>query len=212
MPTPDDLTRLLRERRSIRRFRDEPVPEALVETILEAARWAPTAGNRQAFRLIGVVAPEVIAAMGDAVREAVAALIPGVRAELRDGARAYLDNFSLFAGAPVVIAPIYRAGPDLLASLTGAAETPASADDAIASVSAVTTYLLLAAHAAGLGACWMTGPRVAAPALRAILAVPAGWAIAGLIPLGVPAEQPAAPPRRPLRELVRWIRAPRGAT
>jgi nitroreductase len=80
------------------------------------------------------------------------------------------------------------------------------ARDTTASVAAALTQLLLAAHALGLGACWMTGPLVAAAELRALLAVPDGWELAALVPLGYPAEQPAPPRRRALGRL--WQRVP----
>ncbi len=57
MLTPEELLSLLRARRSIRRYRPDPVPEALVEQLLEAGRWAPSAGNRQPWRFVVVREP-----------------------------------------------------------------------------------------------------------------------------------------------------------
>jgi nitroreductase len=65
--------------------------------------------------------------------------------------------------------------------------------------------LLLAAHARGLGGCWMTGPLVAAEPLEELLGVPRGWSIAALVPLGYPDEQPEPPARRDLDRLVKRI-------
>jgi nitroreductase len=72
-------------------------------------------------------------------------------------------------------------------------------------VAAAIENLLLCAHALGLGACWMTGPLVAAEALAAILEVPRGWTLSALVPVGRPAERPATPPRRPRDALVRRL-------
>ncbi len=52
-----DFLDLARSRRSIRAFRPDPIPEELLETILEAARWAPSAGNVQAWRVKVVTEP-----------------------------------------------------------------------------------------------------------------------------------------------------------
>jgi len=49
-----ELDRLIRERRSVRSYKKDPVPDAALERTLEAARMAPTAANRQAFRLLVV--------------------------------------------------------------------------------------------------------------------------------------------------------------
>jgi len=57
--SPEALLALLRSRRSIRRYRPEPVPEEMLQQILEAGRWAPSASNRQPWALIVVRDPEV---------------------------------------------------------------------------------------------------------------------------------------------------------
>ncbi len=201
------LLETMRGRRSVRRFRAAPLPAELLEQVLEAARWAPSAGNRQAYRLLVVHSPALLARLAAAVRDATRQIREGSRAELRRELGAYLDGFELFASAPAVIAPIYRSGgPELLGPAEG--PIPRAVADGLASVSAATMNLLLAAHALGLGACWMTGPLVAAPALEALLEVPHGWSLASLLPLGFPAEQPAPPPRRPLAQLVRTLGDP----
>jgi nitroreductase len=204
----DTLLRLARGRRSIRRFRPDPVPEAVLERLLEVARWAPSAGNRQAYRLLLVTAPATIAALGEAVRAATARLAAGLRADLAESGRAYLDNFTHFAGAPVVCVPIYRSGFDLRAAVAAEPAPDGYAEpahDALASVAAAIMSLLLAAQSVGLGSCWMTGPLCAAATLGALLEVPRGWSVAALVPLGYPDEAPAAPRRRELEQLVRRI-------
>jgi nitroreductase len=61
---PDALLALLKARRSIRRYKPDPVPEELVTQLLEAGRWAPSASNRQPWRFVVV--------RDQAVRKAVA--------------------------------------------------------------------------------------------------------------------------------------------
>ncbi len=204
------LTTLLRDRRSVRRFRPDPVPEEKLDAILEAARWAPSAGNRQSWRLIVVTAEARRTELARAVEEAVLSTRQGLRTGMANHASAYLDNFTHFARAPVVVAPIYRVGPDLLqATQRDDAPPVPGADlrrlDAVCSVSAAIQNLLLAAHAQGLGACWMTGPLVAVEALGPILEVPRGWTLAALIPVGYAYEIPDGPARRPLERLVRRL-------
>ncbi len=52
--SPEEALELMKSRRSIRRYTDEPVPEALLEEVLEAGRWAPSASNRQPWHFIVV--------------------------------------------------------------------------------------------------------------------------------------------------------------
>lgn len=57
--SPESLLTLLKSRRSIRRYRSDPVPDEMVEQLLEAGRWAPSASNRQPWDFI-VVRDEAI--------------------------------------------------------------------------------------------------------------------------------------------------------
>jgi nitroreductase len=56
---PETVLALLKGRRSIRRYQPDPVPNEMVEQVLEAGRWAPSASNRQPWSFI-VVRDETI--------------------------------------------------------------------------------------------------------------------------------------------------------
>jgi nitroreductase len=112
---------------------------------------------------------------------------------------AYAQDFVRFEQAPLVLAPYFRAS-NALGERFG---MPAERDlGAVASVSAAIMNLLLAAHALGLGACWMTGPLLAAPELEPLLGIPAGWRLAAIVPVGLPDETPAPPARRAVSHLL----------
>jgi nitroreductase len=57
--SPESLLALLKGRRSIRRYRPDPVPDEMVEQLLEAGRWAPSASNRQPWEFIVVRDEEI---------------------------------------------------------------------------------------------------------------------------------------------------------
>ncbi len=197
------LLSLLRGRRSIRRFRPDPVPEEAVLAMAEAASWAPSARNRQGYRLAAVASAERIGAMAEAVRVESARLREALRDRVPD---AYVENFLHFANAPLVFAAFYRTGVHLQRAV--GADSSASqqiAADALSSMAAAIQNLLLCAHALGLGACWMTAPLIAEAALAPILQVPDGWKLSALIPVGFPAEEPPAPPRRRLDQILRRL-------
>ncbi len=61
----DQLLGLVRFRRSVRKLRPEPVPDALVEKILEAARWAPSAGNAQPWEFLVVKGSRTIGRLAE---------------------------------------------------------------------------------------------------------------------------------------------------
>ncbi|MDP6180503.1 MAG: nitroreductase family protein, partial [Desulfatiglandales bacterium] len=53
-----DILDVITTRKSVRRYTEDPVPDEMIEKILEAARWAPTGENHQPWRLIVVRDPE----------------------------------------------------------------------------------------------------------------------------------------------------------
>ncbi|MFX0098977.1 MAG: nitroreductase family protein [Candidatus Hodarchaeota archaeon] len=57
---PDYILALMRNRRSIRKFKEDPVPDELIDKILEAARWCQSASNRQPWRFIVIKKKELI--------------------------------------------------------------------------------------------------------------------------------------------------------
>jgi len=71
--------------------------------------------------------------------------------------------------------------------------------------SAATTQLLLAAHALGLGACWVAGDKKPyVDTVRDLLDVPQGYRLISLIALGHPHDPSPKKDKRPLDELIHW--------
>ena len=69
MNDAEGLGELMRGRRTVRRFRDEPIDEETLRGLIEAAAWAPSAGNRQDWFFTVVTAPELKARMARAVKQ-----------------------------------------------------------------------------------------------------------------------------------------------
>jgi nitroreductase len=72
------------------------------------------------------------------------------------------------------------------------------------SIGAAVQLLVTAAHALGYGACWMTAPVLAAPAIEGLLGAPDGARLAALVPVGRPAGRQRHSTRRPLGEVLDW--------
>lgn len=211
--SPDQLMRLLAERRSVRRFKSEAVPEEALARLVEAATLAPSASNKQPWRFIIVTSRATIDAMAVAVRDAVERVARAIPKESEEPFRAYGDYFTRFSGAPAVIVPICR-GPAILSHLAsgplddGDRQRIATMEhqSAVIGASLALQNLLLMAHASGLGASGMTGPLLADDRLRTLLEVPAPWTIVGLVPVGYPDEEPTKKDRKPAEKVMRWIR------
>lgn len=198
-----DLTFLqaLRSRRSIRRYRADPVPQSVIEQVLTAAIWAPSAHNRQPWRFAVVV---------DAARKEMLAEAMG--AKLRQ------DMAHDGVAEAVIAADVGRSharmtsAPALIVVCLSMNDMDKYPDErrqqnetlmAVQSTAMAGQNLLLAAHMYGLGACWMCAPLFTPELVRATLELPDDWQPQGLITLGYPAET-RDKARHPLEKSVVW--------
>lgn len=196
-----NLQEIIQCRRSIRRYRPDPVPATVIGSLLEAAVWAPSAHNRQPWRFAVVttaaVKHELAAAMGTRLRQDLQADGAPEAAIEADAARSY----ERITSAPALIALCLT-----MADMDTYPDERRSRNEylmAVQSVALAGQNLLLAAHAAGLGACWLCAPLFVPDEVRAALALPDDWQPQALITLGYPAES-REKTRRPVEELVLW--------
>jgi nitroreductase len=166
-----ELYQVLEERRSIRKYLPDPVPAATVQKILDAARIAPSWSNLQCWRFIVVRSREK--------REQLAAALAGGNPAAK-----------AVAEAPVVI--VACADPKASGDHDGKAYYLLDTGLAL-------QQLILAAHAEGLGTCWVAWFDEAKA--RAVCNVPPEYRVVALTPLGVPERRPSPRPRKALAEI-----------
>ena len=200
--TPEALLGWLEGRRSIRRFSDRPVPREVLERILRTACAAPSAHNRQPWRFAVVSAggprERLVGSMADEFRRDLRA--DGLKEAETEARIARGVDRLLHAPAAVILCST-MAEMDHYAD---ARRDQAERTMALQSASLAGGQMLLAAHAEGLGACWMCGPLFAPEAVREALHLPADWEPQALIVLGWPAEEPVARDRRRFEDTVLW--------
>jgi F420 biosynthesis protein FbiB-like protein len=190
---------LLRARRSIRRYTPQAVPPELVERLLGAAGWAPSSHNRQPWRFATLTEPVVKARLARAMGERleVDRLADGDRPEAVAADTA--KSFARITQAPVVVVVCLTlaemdAYPD--PRRAGAERTMA-----VQSAAMAVQNLLLAAHAEGLGACWMCAPLFCQEVVCRALDLSADWEAQALVTLGYPASSGKPAVRRAVSEL-----------
>ncbi|MCW3984340.1 MAG: nitroreductase family protein [Candidatus Bathyarchaeota archaeon] len=185
---------MIRQRRSIRKYLPKEVPRRLVLEVLEAAGWAPSAHNSQPWRFIIIEKPEVKEKLSKDLADAWAADLLKEGSQVDPNLRR--ERELRFAKAPaLILACLTMEG---LRKFPDAQRQGFERDLAVESLGAGLQNLLLAAHAAGLGACWFCAPAFAKEAVRKVLAIPTEVEPAALIILGYPAEAPKIPPRKTL--------------
>lgn len=192
-----DFYEVVFKRRSIRKFKEKPVPKKALKNVLEAGRWAPSAGNTQPWRFIVVTDADVkkkIAEMcTEFSRKAWAKLSPERARYL--AARGGSWDKSSMGKIPVLIVVCYEILEGMREELV------------LGSAWASIENMLLAATAEGLGSCIYTFHNVEEEnTLRGILEVPRRHRIAAMIQLGHSAVEPPLPSRKTLKEIVSYQR------
>jgi F420 biosynthesis protein FbiB-like protein len=194
---------IVNTRRSIRVFEDRPVPEKILDKLLQTAVLAPSAHNAQHWRFVVMTKGEdklkFAERMGIDYRDAL--LAGGMsEADVEERAEARKQRIG---GAPVIVLLCLDT-----ADVRNFNDTTRDDGDYIMGVQSVALaggHLLLAAHAEGLGAVWICAPLFAPERVREALDLPENWIPQGMISLGYPAEDPKVKEMKPLKEVVRFI-------
>ena len=157
-----DLTEIILKRRSVRKYKDEAVPEETLQKILQAGLLAPTSRNLK---------PCIFYAVKD-------------RETLKTLSSAKSAGAAFIADCDTAIA-VFADG--------------SRADTWVEDCSIAMSYMMLEAESLGVGSCWVqfhlrsgADGSDAEANLREILSVPEKYRIAGILSLGIPAEQPKA--------------------
>jgi nitroreductase len=219
--------------RAMRRLRPDPVPEALVRKLIEAAMWAPSGGHQQGQIFIIVTDRERIARLAEVWRT-VAGVYEGwlARADPRYGvdplAERTFDAIHYqrdhFVDTPVVIVACYdqralvrrarrrvrdlaavlrRAGTRRAAHMLLGSLNATEQRSEAASIYPSVQNLLLAARASGLAATMTTWHLLCEADVRAILGIPKDVRTYAVIPLGWPLGRFGPVARRPIDEVIR---------
>lgn len=170
-----DTLEAIMTRTSVRAFTDDPVTEDLVDRLLKAMIAAPSGGNRQPWRIFVVRNPDI-------------------KHQLARGA----GDQEFVAEAPVVF--VVCRVPDESGQRYGSRGRDLYS---IQDTAAMTQNLLLAAHAIGLGGCWVGAFQEAA--IAKALNTPISVIPVAIIPVGKPAKPRKIRSRRPLDQVVHFL-------
>jgi nitroreductase len=164
----------IRGRRSIRAFKSQNVPQEVITELIDAARWAPSAGDIQPWEFIIIRKPEikkrlVEAALGQAFIEEAPVVIVVCANESRSSQRYGTRGRTLYC---------------------------------LQDTAATIQNIHLLAHSLGLGSCWV-GAFKEEEAME-VLKLSLGTRPIAIIPVGYPAEAPLPGNRRPISQIVHY--------
>ncbi|WP_176012347.1 nitroreductase family protein [Victivallis sp. Marseille-Q1083] len=178
MERKDCFGELVRDRYSCRGYRPDPVPEEMIAYCLEAVRLAPSACNRQPWRLAVVQEPGLRRALCER------GVLPGL-------------SMTWMRQAPVLVALALERS--LLTHV--AAPWLSKVDYSLVDGGIAGEHFVLAAAAQGLGSCWIGW--IDGKAVRRLLHWPRSYKVIALFTLGFPADAPKEKIRQPLDKFVR---------
>lgn len=176
--TVSGIMEIIKQRYSVRSFKDKPVDSALISAITEAARLAPSACNSQPWRFVAVTDKPLLRQIVD---QGLGGVVPNRWA----------------ASAPVII--VGCALLNLLTHRLGGAVKGISYHQIDLGIAL--EHMVLRATELGLGTCWIGWFKE--KNIKRILQLPGTWKIISLLALGYPQEENHAPtPRHALEEIL----------
>jgi len=177
-----DLMEAIKGRRSIRKYKPDPVPEGALQKIMEAVRWAPSWANTQCWEVIIVRDPNMKSALANTLTRT-------------------NPSLSSITEAPIVIVLCGKKG--VSGFKKGEAATM-KGDWLMFDTGIAMQNLCLAAHSLGLGT--VVVGLFDHKKVEEILGVSQNAEVVAMTPLGYPATEGSAPKRKELSEFVFYDR------
>ncbi len=203
------------DRRSIRKYTDQPVAVEDIREIIDCARYAPSDTNSQTWEFIAVTNRDKIKEIEQITweqlhRRASEAEQRGLSKEARLLTKSFGPYATAFSDAPVLIVclatPYNSKFRERIFDPVALVDDAVWAEEGIKSSCLAAQNLMLAAHARGLGTCPMTGPvLLAQDQLREYLDIRPECQINMVIALGYPSERPARLPRKEIDDILRIV-------
>lgn len=205
MTSTTDLHNFLRTRRSVRRFKSDPIPDSVIKDILTTATFAPSAHNRQPWRFCVVKDEPVKIKLADAMAvefkndlEQDGLPPEKIKAQIK-------RSKERMTSAPVLI--VINLDMSEMDVYLDKKRKQAEFRMAMQSVANAGMQLLLAAHAEGLGGVWICSPLFVQETVQKVLNLPQSWEPQGMFYLGYPDVIPDLRERKSLDEISIFDRA-----
>lgn len=207
--TAESLYQLMGTQRAIRRLRPDPIPDAVLQRIMQAAAWAPSGGNQQPWRMVMVHDRALKTRLGELYAVRWKAFTGGYLERFKDAPeeRRRREERTVAAGdhlaermgdCPVVAVACFN--PKFMA-VTDANLGRVSVVGG-GSVYPAVQNLMLACQAEGVGCVLTTLLCMDEPAVRELLRLDPDWFTAAAIPMGYPVGGGYGPiARRPVEQL-----------
>lgn len=208
---PGSFEEVISTTRSIRRIKPDPVPQDVLDRVLQAAVWAPSGGNRQPWRMVVVRDPQQKRRLRDLYVAEWSVYVDFNMANVKDAPQDVKDRVAATLAPGTRLAETLDEVP-VIVMFVHDSRLIYVTDDKLGRTSVVggaslypaVQNLLTAARAEGLGGVLTTLICRREPEVREILGLPTEWAVHAMVPLGYPKGSHGPLTRMPLEQMVRY--------
>lgn len=189
-----DVIEMIKTRRCVRDYKDDPVPDEDIRFLIDCARYAPSGFNMQPWSFLVITNKDVRHRLSEGGKKAMIPLLEPMKDTSKTA-----SNFLVFLKTKST--DMFYNAPVLVIILGNRNAPTADVDCAMAAQN-----MMLAAHSKGIGSCWIGGllPALMDEELLRELGAPPGYkAVAPLI-FGYPKGKPPVPEK--IEPAVKWLR------
>jgi len=181
---------VIKQRRSIRQFLDREIPGEVMDALVDALRWAPSAGNLQSRKFYFILQEALKRKLASAVGN------PGLSQQMKKFIKIAAKQFHVIEAPLIIVACIDHS----IAERYGERGVQLYA---IQDVAVSIMNLMLVAQEFGLGSVWLGAFRE--EEVAEVLDLPESHRPVAIVPVGYPKHIPAPPPRKNAEEIVQVI-------
>jgi len=190
------ILEIIKERKTIRRYKDKPIPEKIIRKIIEAGRWGPSIHGIQPWKFVVIENQRVINTLSQIVTKKLRKInAPGF---------IFSPTINSLASCKSIIC-IYNTKSlfNFAKGLSGKYTLNAKIAELLA-ISGAIQNMVLTAESLGLGSCWLATPLFCRQEISKLLNE--NNELVAILTLGYPQEKGKRSKRKPLSETVKYIR------
>jgi len=197
---PDDLLKLIKNRRTIRKYQNKPIPIKIINKIIEAGRWGPSlmAPGFQPWKFIIINDKDKIKNISDILLVKSYTRGVGRNTILRMAAQT-------ISNAQTVIVVYNTLEVSEFIKRINKSYHKFSQITEVSAIAASIQNMILVAYSLGVETCWLEAPMFCKKEINKLLGIRDEELVA-ILTLGYPAEKGKRSKRKPIRETVKWFK------
>jgi F420 biosynthesis protein FbiB-like protein len=194
-----DIKDVIKSRRSIRKYKKNPIDISKIVEILKFSIWAPSAHNAMPYYFLIIEDPQVKSELVKKMAEEYENDLE--KDQIAEPSRKEIieDSIKKFTAAPIILIPCLSM--ERMHKYPDKKRQNAEYIMAIQSVSATIQNFLLVSYANGFGCCWYCAPLFCQDIVRKVLDIPKNLDPQAFITVGYPDEMPSPPSRIEIKKI-----------